>query len=142
MTPDKEALTERQQLLTILGEECNEVAQRVCKALRFGLYEVQPGQTMANEARIAYELCDVLGTIERLQSLGVLVGFPNPSADALQEKKDKINYFLQYAEDIGMVRPGADHVCVEWNKDNFCVGCGLLPCDGNPAPGSTPPGSE
>lgn len=141
MTPDKEALTERQHLLTILGEECNEVAQRVCKALRFGLHEVQPGQIQNNEQRIAYELYDLLGTVQRLQSLGVLSNFPD-DMEAVAEKADKIEYFIQYARDIGMIREGADHVCVEWNKDNFCVGCGLLPCDGNPAPGSNPPGSE
>lgn len=30
--------------------------------------------------------------------------------------------------------PEQEHVCIKWNNDGFCDGCGLLPCDGNPAP--------
>ena len=42
-------------LLDCLAEECAEVIQRVCKAQRFGLREVQPGQEMTNADRILYE---------------------------------------------------------------------------------------
>jgi hypothetical protein len=28
-----------------------------------------------------------------------------------------------------------EHVCTKWNADDFCIDCGLLPCDGSPAPG-------
>lgn len=41
-----------EHLLSILAEECCEVGQRVSKALRFGLDEVQPGQDLSNAERI------------------------------------------------------------------------------------------
>lgn len=47
-----------EHLLTIVSKECNEVAQRVSKALRFGLREVEPGQEQNNLARIIYEFND------------------------------------------------------------------------------------
>ena len=48
------------ELLIALAEECNEVAVRISKALRFGLDEVQPGQGLTNVARISHELRDVV----------------------------------------------------------------------------------
>ena len=35
-----------EHILTCVAEESNEVGQRACKALRFGLEEVQPGQEL------------------------------------------------------------------------------------------------
>ena len=46
------ALTRQEYLLICLGEECDEVGQRVTKALRFGLSEVQHGQPLNNGDRI------------------------------------------------------------------------------------------
>ena len=51
------------ELLEILAEECAEVIQRVTKALRFGVDEVQPGQPHTNAQRISYEMGDVLATL-------------------------------------------------------------------------------
>lgn len=106
MAADPEALTTTQQLLAVLAEECSEVAQRVTKALRFGLREVQPGQSLDNEARIAYELCDILGTLSLLQERGLFVGFPEREAHkrAIEDKREKVVLFLRYAGSLGMVR--------------------------------------
>jgi NTP pyrophosphatase (non-canonical NTP hydrolase) len=57
------------ELLTILAEECCEVGQRVSKALRFGLMEIQPGQPLSNAERIAEELGDLLATAEELNDV-------------------------------------------------------------------------
>ena len=48
-----------EHLLTCLAEECDEVGQRVMKALRFGLDEIQPGQDFTNAERIVLELHDL-----------------------------------------------------------------------------------
>lgn len=47
-------------LLCCLAEECTEVGQRVSKALRFGLREVQPMQPLNNAERIREEMRDLL----------------------------------------------------------------------------------
>ncbi len=60
-------MTRQEHLLTILAEECNEVAQRISKALRFGLDEMQHGQFATNRERIAREMADLLGLWMMLQ---------------------------------------------------------------------------
>jgi NTP pyrophosphatase (non-canonical NTP hydrolase) len=52
------------ELYTILVEECAEVQQRVTKAMRFGLDEVEPGQELDNVARLSEEVGDLLAVIE------------------------------------------------------------------------------
>jgi NTP pyrophosphatase (non-canonical NTP hydrolase) len=60
------------ELLTILAEECCEVGQRVSKALRFGLSEIQLGQPLDNAQRISEELGDLLGVVDELLQRDVL----------------------------------------------------------------------
>ena len=45
-------MTREEHLLTIVAEECNEVAQRATKALRFSLEEIEPGQEFSNRERL------------------------------------------------------------------------------------------
>ena len=54
-------------LLTIMAEECVEVAQRISKALRFGLDEVQPGQEFKNSERILGEMMDLLAVAQMIE---------------------------------------------------------------------------
>lgn len=81
------------ELLTIMVEECNEIAQRGTKALRFGVMEIQPGQELTNEQSIARELGDLVATVERLQERGLI------STDDIeagrQAKHRKLDVFLQ-----------------------------------------------
>lgn len=56
-----------EHLLTIVAEEGVEVAQRATKALRFGVMEVQTGQTLNNLERLRGELADLLGALELLE---------------------------------------------------------------------------
>lgn len=60
------------ELLTILAEECCEVGQRVSKALRFGIDEIQPGQDLTNAERIMLELGDIFAVMEKLEQHGVI----------------------------------------------------------------------
>jgi hypothetical protein len=55
-----------EHLLTILSEECVETAQRVSKAIRFGLTEVQEGQHLNNAERLVYEFNDIVAVMELL----------------------------------------------------------------------------
>lgn len=57
-----------EHLLSIVGEECNEVGQRCSKAARFGMDEIQPGQSLTNSERILQEFNDLVGAMELLYS--------------------------------------------------------------------------
>lgn len=85
------------ELLVVMAEEANEVGQRVCKALRFGMQEVQPGQNLTNAQRIAVELGDLLAVFDRLQARGLLDA--NVVTDASIAKHQKLDRFLQSQTD-------------------------------------------
>lgn len=87
-----------EHLLTILAEECTEVAQRCTKALRFTLDEVQPGQELSNAQRIVDEIDDVLGVFGMLRAGGLL---PPTSHDRQEAKKAKVEQYLKLSEAWG-----------------------------------------
>lgn len=62
----------KEHLLTCLAEECTEVGQRVSKALRFGLDEVQAGQNLTNRQRIAEEYRDLVAVANILVEEGIM----------------------------------------------------------------------
>lgn len=86
-------MTENEHLLLCLAEECDEVGQRVMKALRFGLHEVQPGQSWTNAERIVDELHDLIAVAVLLHSAGV-IDRPTPSIERIEEKQAKIVKFM------------------------------------------------
>ncbi len=84
-------------LLVSLAEECAEVAQRATKALRFGLLEKQPGQTLDNAIRLVDELDDLALIVDLLRSAGAI---PSSSSD-LEAKRAKIFKYMDFAEECG-----------------------------------------
>lgn len=92
-----------EHLLSCLAEECAEVAQRVSKALRFGLDEVQPGQPLTNAQRIGQEFADLLAVVEMLEDEGAM---DRPTdTHAIERKKAKVLAFMEYAEQCGALTP-------------------------------------
>lgn len=91
-------LTETQHLLLCLAEECAEVAQRVSKALRFGLYEVQEGHTLTNAQRIAVELDDLMAVAQILHVRGIL---PDHSDERTKRKRERVALYMDYARACG-----------------------------------------
>src|SRR6478609_8921168 len=87
-------MTEQELLLCCLAEECAEVAQRVSKALRFGLGEVQPGQPKDNAQRIVDELNDLMAVAMMLEGRG-LSRFGQTAA--IEAKKAKVRAYLDYS---------------------------------------------
>ena len=97
-------MTRTEHLLTVLAEECCEVAQRATKALRFGAGEVQPGQYFTNASRIALEVDDLLATLELLREEDAL-GLRRPDRSNIDEKTRKIERFLDYSRECGTLTP-------------------------------------
>jgi len=75
------------ELLTILAEECCEVGQRVSKALRFGIWEVQPEQKLTNAERIEIELGDLIAVMKRLCDMDILCNDEIEFAEIKKYKK-------------------------------------------------------
>lgn len=92
-------MTRKEHLLTILGEECNETAKRVSKALRFSLKETQPGQTFTNEQRIIGEFNDIVAMMEMLQAEGHLSHVFD--YQHINAKKMQVEHFFSRSKDNG-----------------------------------------
>ncbi len=100
-----------QYLLVSLAEECAEVAQRATKALRFGLGERQPGQSMTNAVRLVDELDDLCILVDMLRAHGYI---PTPPEStrllALPSvKRAKIYRYMDLAEEHPNV-----HLTTSW----------------------------
>lgn len=91
-----------EHLLTCLSEECDEVGQRVAKALRFGLNEVQAGQPLTNADRILEELRDLFAVASILASEGV-IGWCLPEQYEVRRKLDKIEHFMAISREQGVL---------------------------------------
>lgn len=90
-------MNRQEHLLSILAEECNEVAQRAIKALRFGIAEIQENQDYANSERIRIEFSDLCAVYE-------MIGLNPPSRFLIEEKKNKVESFLKYSKECGTLK--------------------------------------
>ena len=119
-------MTREDHLLTILAEECAEVAQRAAKALRFGLGECQPGQELCNRERLEEELRDLMEAARMLEADGSLTRrwhWEKP------EKRQKVERFLELSASLGRLnepqrfaQPCSDHEYIQPG----CPDCGRL----------------
>ncbi len=100
-------MTVQEYLLTCLMEECNEIAQRCSKALRFGMDEIQPGQHLNNEQRIMDEIVDLRGVVREMQARGVFLKLLEPKyvTDRTARKREKIKQFMEYSASLGIIHP-------------------------------------
>lgn len=101
-------MTRTEHLLTTLSEECAEVAQRVSKALRFGIEEVQPGQPFNNSERVRQELWDLIGVYRMLVAEGVLPDLgvqlvTREAEEAVKAKQAKVEEYLRFSAARGRV---------------------------------------
>ena len=85
-------------------EECAEIAQRLSKALRFGMEQVQaeaghavtgdPDELLTNRERIRKEFSDLASVLE-------MVGIGAPLGKWMDEKREKVERFLTYSAEVG-----------------------------------------
>lgn len=92
-------MTRTEHLLWILAEECAEVAHRASKAARFGIDNIEEGQDLTNGQRIWAELNDLLAAAEMIADEYKLSSYSDERA--IHRKKDKVEKFLKYSEEIG-----------------------------------------
>lgn len=85
------------EALTILMEEAFEIlpflGTRASKCIRFGLGEVQPGQTETNAQRLAAECGDIIAVVELLIERGAIDG--NLVQATTEAKRAKLQKFMQ-----------------------------------------------
>ena len=67
-------MNRQEHLITILGEECSELHQELCKALRFGVYEQRDLPT-SNAQRIFKEFNDLMAMVEMVNDSAVDTSF-------------------------------------------------------------------
>jgi NTP pyrophosphatase (non-canonical NTP hydrolase) len=91
-----------EHLITVLAEECGEVAHDCSKALRFGLDDVNcltPGGP-TNRERIAKELNQLFASIELCQETGLLpANFLD--REIIEAKKAAVARYMDYAREKG-----------------------------------------
>lgn len=100
-------LTIDEYYLQYLAEECVEVAQRVSKAIRFGITEIQPGQDMNNAIRLTAEMADVFGVWEVLVERGLV---PKVTGAQIDRKLERMAKYLKFSQDLGTVEGPAPSV--------------------------------
>jgi hypothetical protein len=95
-------MDETTYLLKVLEEECNEVAIRCSKAIRFGLKETQPDTDEGDNAeRIAYELDDLLAVRQMLINRGII---RKENLSKISIKVEKVIKFMQYSRERGILK--------------------------------------
>ncbi len=97
-------MTVDEHILTTFAEECNECAQRISKALRFGLDEVQSGKMTSNTERIISEYADVVAMYELCVERGIFPDVTESGLGVLKKmKKKKFLEYLDYSKKQGRV---------------------------------------
>ena len=101
-------MTVEEILLVQLMEECAEVTKRASKAIRFTLAErendeglFEGGSKVTNGDRLSHELTDLFTVGKMLVHIGALPNFVD--ADKFVEKEKKVNKFLKYSVDLGII---------------------------------------
>jgi NTP pyrophosphatase (non-canonical NTP hydrolase) len=89
-------MNKTEHLLTILNEECGEAIQEACKAIRFGLSDVKPGQPDDNKRRLERELAQVMAMAE-------LLGLTIRAQDKA-EKIKKVRKYMGYSKGLGTLK--------------------------------------
>lgn len=95
------SVNRQQLLLTILAEECAEVAHRVSKAIRFGMLEIQPGEDLQNVRRLEMEMADLLAVWKMLERHGMVTPIAHFT---YQGKFSKVEKTLDYSRELGILK--------------------------------------
>ena len=98
-------MNRQEHLMTIAMEECAEVSQRISKAMRFGMEQVQrdandkPEENpdrMTNRERIQEEFADLVAVLEMIDT-----GLVTVTSMQVAAKRDKVERYLVRSRDNG-----------------------------------------
>lgn len=101
-------MTRLEHLLTIVAEECAEVAERASKANRFGLDEIQDDEAQGthdnplgwtNRERLHREFCDLVAVLYLIDPHIALV-----TQAHIDAKVTKVYQYLAYARHCGTLQ--------------------------------------
>jgi hypothetical protein len=92
-------MNRQEHLLTILGEECSELHQEVCKALRFGMYEQRDLPT-SNAERLLKEFNDLIAMSEMVNDF-YQDTILHMDFNLIRAKKEKVEKYLLYSKECG-----------------------------------------
>lgn len=98
-------MTNAENLLVTLSEECAEVQQDVAKALRFGIDGVNPfGDGAANSLNILTEYYQLTAVMDEILRLGVLPTLSEPEIERIKKDKlAKIKIYQQTSRELGLI---------------------------------------
>lgn len=89
-------MTRDEHLLIRAMEECDEVSQRISKALIFGMDEVQAGQDLTNRERIIREYNDLVALME-------MAGLNDQRGALIDRKVARVEKYLDYSRLLGLL---------------------------------------
>lgn len=92
-------MNRKEHLLTIMSEECLEIAKEISKGLRFGLEDHHPTQTGTNAQKINHEFNDLVAVMEMLRDDGHLS--VDIDRELVETKKERVEKYLLYSQDKG-----------------------------------------
>lgn len=95
-------MNRQEHLLTILSEECGEIAKEISKGLRFGLDDHHPTQVGTNAEKINLEYNDLVAVFEMLNDEGILEVKLDP--ELIKRKKERVEKYLLYAKERGTLK--------------------------------------
>lgn len=98
-------MNRQEHLLTIIAEECAEVAKCTSKSIRFGLYSRgELGLDKTNLEKLKEEFNDLVASVELLEDeLEIDI---KQDLELKENKKQKIQKFLKYSENLGTLTNG------------------------------------
>ena len=96
-------MNEQEYLLTVLIEECSEISQAACKALRFGLDDGYPGTTRTNRKDLSREIGDFLAIKFMLDEKNIFDNKAINESYILKEKR--VLEFMKYSRKVECLDP-------------------------------------
>lgn len=88
-------MTDEQHLLTILAEECAELAQQASKTIRFGMENIKPGKDKRNRTLLKEELSDLVAITDLLHIV--------PDHYLVTAKQKKIKEMMSLSRKLGQL---------------------------------------
>lgn len=97
-------MNKEKYLLVKIQEECAEVSQRVAKAIRFGLKEVQKGQDKNNLERLKEEILDLIAAFMVFEvETGIMFNDLEFEIyqDTMRLRIERVKKYMDYSRELG-----------------------------------------